>query len=555
MRRQTDRSAGGAKRPAPTKGAAVHPNPRARTLVGHRDSVRSVAVLPDGRRALSGSEDRTMRLWDLKTGIQLRRFNAYSGVSSVAVLPSGTRALCGCDNGGIKLWDLGTGAEVGRFPGHEGGVLSIAVLANGRQALSGGHDNVLCLWDLETGDEPRVFKGHRSDVWPVEALPDGLRALSGSDDRTLRLWDLKTGTELRSFEGHSSYVRAVQTLPDGRQALSGSADRTIRLWDLATGAELRCFEGHWGSVNAVAVLPSGRRALSCSSDKTVRLWDVETGAELRRFEGHTGEVWSIALSPDGRQALSGSSDGTVRLWDVEAFGEDADTVGYTTARIALLGDSGVGKTALGWRIAHGEFREQASTHGQQFWVIDKLGSTRSDGTQCEAVLWDLAGQPDYRLIHALFLDRVDLGLLLFDAANRERPLAGIEYWVRHLRSATLRPVAIGQSPLGERLRASAPTLLIAARSDRGTPTLNLGDIEEFCRGKDIGGYTVTSAREDIGVSELIDKIKATVSWDHLTATTTTRTFKRIKEHVLKLKELSDREILLRPDELRRQLEQ
>jgi len=85
--------------------------------------------------------------------------------------------------------------------------------------------------------------------------------------------------------------------------------------------------------------------------------------------------------------------------------------------------------------------------------------------------------------------------------------------------------------------------------------LNLGDIEEFCRGKDIGGYIVTSAREDIGVSELIDKIKATVTWDHLTATTTTRTFKRIKEHVLKLKGLSDREVMLRPDELRRQLEQ
>ena len=100
-----------------------------------------------------------------------------------------------------------------------------------------------------------------------------------------------------------------------------------------------------------------------------------------------------------------------------------------------MGDSGVGKTGLGWRIAHGAFREHSSTHGQQFWVVDQLGATRKDGMQCEAVLWDLAGQPDYRLTHALFLDQANLGLLLFDPTNRERPLGGVEYWLRHLRAA------------------------------------------------------------------------------------------------------------------------
>jgi GTPase SAR1 family protein len=95
------------------------------------------------------------------------------------------------------------------------------------------------------------------------------------------------------------------------------------------------------------------------------------------------------------------------------------------------------------------------------------------------VLWDLAGQPDYRLIHALFLDQVDLGLLLFDAANRERPLAGVEYWLQHLRSATLRNVSAGQSLSDEAASSSAPTLLVAARSDRGTPSLTRDEIKDF----------------------------------------------------------------------------
>src|SRR5262249_8070739 len=148
------------------------------------------------------------------------------------------------------------------------------------------------------------------------------------------------------------------------------------------------YKGHTGkvnAVNAVAVIPDCGRAISGSSDKTLRLWDLETGTELRLFEGHTGSVNALAILPDGQWVLSGSSDGTLRLWNIETIGEDGDTIGYTTARIALLGDSGVGKTGLGWRIAHGEFREHASTHGQQFWVIDQLGRTRDDGTQCEAV--------------------------------------------------------------------------------------------------------------------------------------------------------------------------
>ena len=329
--------------------------------------------------------------------------------------------------------------------------------------------------------------------------------------------------------------------------MSVSDDDTMRLWDLASGTTLRTF--HTSGVS-IAVLPDGRRALVGGYVNSIALWDLDTGAELRRFEGHTRIVTSVAVLPGGRGAISGSWDGTLRLWDIEPTGEDAETVGYTTARIALLGDSGVGKTGLGWRIAHGEFREHSSTHGQQFWVVNQLGTTRRDGTQCEAVLWDLAGQPDYRLIHALFLDQANLGLLLFDSTNRERPLAGVEYWLRHLRAATGRAIAAGESSAVD----GAPTLLVAARADRGTPTLTANEIEAFRDRHGISAYVVTSAQDNIGIPKLVEKIKAPLPWEVLTATTTTRTFKRIKEHLLRLKEVPERPLLMRPAELRSQLE-
>jgi GTPase SAR1 family protein len=132
--------------------------------------------------------------------------------------------------------------------------------------------------------------------------------------------------------------------------------------------------------------------------------------------------------------VDSQSHSVVRLWELDVdllLAHPAmPSVAYTTAKIVLVGESGVGKTGLGWRLAHGEFIQHASAHGQQFWLLDELCSIGADGIECEAVRWDLAGQPDYRLIHALYLDDADLALVLFDPTRDDDPLRGVEYWPR-----------------------------------------------------------------------------------------------------------------------------
>jgi small GTP-binding protein len=215
---------------------------------------------------------------------------------------------------------------------------------------------------------------------------------------------------------------------------------------------------------------------------------------------------------------------------------------YTTAKIALVGDSGTGKTGLGWRLAHREFKEHPSTHGQQFWVIDEWGAVRKDGTQCEAVLWDLAGQPDYRLVHALFLDDVDLALVLFDPTNRQEPLKGVEYWLKHLKK---------ERRDGRKRRV----ILVGARADRDVPTLTRGELEEFCGRHGVECYVGTSALTGEGLEELLARVKSSIVWDEMPATVTTKTFKRVKEFVLSLKESTERRgVLVSPAELRSRLE-
>jgi predicted phosphodiesterase/predicted NACHT family NTPase len=286
-----------------------------RTFEGHTDAIHGVAVLADGRRALSASRDKTLRLWDLDAGKELRRLQGHSDeVLSEAMLASGRRAVSGSGDHTMRLWDLEAGKELRRFE-HPRTVQSVAALPDGRKALSGCRDGKVRLWDLEAGKELRRFDRNTDWIYAVAALPDGRRALSGSGDHFMRLWDLETGDELRHFS-HPRSVLSVAVLPDGGKALSGCRDGKVRLWDLGTGAELSRFEGHAESVWSLAVLADGRRALSGSQDTTIRLWNLETGAQLRLLKGHSGDVFSVAIAPDGRRALSGSEDRKMLLWNI-----------------------------------------------------------------------------------------------------------------------------------------------------------------------------------------------------------------------------------------------
>jgi hypothetical protein len=171
-----------------------------------------------------------------------------------------------------------------------------------------------------------------------------------------------------------------------------------------------------------------------------------------------------------------------------------------------------------------------------------LGKKHADKTECEAVLWDLAGQPDYRLVHALFLDDVDVALLLFDPANRQEPLKGVDYWLKQLKR---------ERRDGRKRRV----ILVGARADRGVPTLTREELEEFCRKNGVECYIGTSALTGEGLEELLARVKSSIMWDEMPATVTTRTFKRVKEFVLALKaEPERRGVLVSPSELRARLE-
>jgi WD40 repeat protein len=286
-----------------------------RTFEGHSDYVHSVSMSADGRYALSGSSDRTMKLWEVSTGQCLSTFEGHSDlVLSVCLSADGKYALSGSSDNTLKLWNIKSGQCTRTFAGHYNDVSSVCLSADGKYALSGS-DNTLKLWEVSTGLCLRTFEGHSKGVSSVCLSADGKYAISGSSDKTLKLWDVSTGQCLRTFEGHSSYVTSVSLSADGTHAFSGSWDKTLKLWEVSTGLCLHTYEGHDNYLDSVSLSANGRYALS-GSENTLKLWDVSTGQCLRTMEEYSSEVNFVSLSADGRYALSGSDDKTLKLWEI-----------------------------------------------------------------------------------------------------------------------------------------------------------------------------------------------------------------------------------------------
>jgi small GTP-binding protein len=460
----------------------------------------------------------------------------------------------------VKLWDPRSGELLRTLEGHASTVFSLAFNPTVSILAGGCSDATVKLWEPHSGKLLRVLEGHSGIVWSANFEPEGRILASGSEDQTIKLWDTQNYKLLRSLEGHRERIRSVVFDPAGRTLASGSDDGTIKLWELQTGKLLRSLEGHTGALDAVAFSSKGDLIASKGWDHTVRLWRCDTGEPVAIIPAPTiPDLWvpSLAFHPDlPLLAFAGSAPDTlnhercrlIHLWKLDldvlldrqpGAAARPRAVHHTTGKVVLVGDHSVGKSGLGYRMVHGHFKEQASTHGQQFWVFPELGKHRTDGTECEVILWDLAGQPDYRLVHALFVDDADLALVLFDASDIHDPLHGVGFWLQQLQAGGRR----------------CPVILVGAQADRGTSTLTETELKAFCRQQGIAGPARTSALTGKGVAELIEQMKTLIPWDEKPSTVTTATFKRIKDYVLGLKEAeTDGRAIVNSDELRQRLE-
>jgi WD40 repeat protein len=288
------------------------------TLAGHQNLVMGCAWSPDGLRIVSASSDQTLRIWDAKSGFCLATLSGHeSEVTGCAWSPDGLRIVSASYDKTLRIWDAKSSSCLATLAGHQDWVLGCAWSADGLRILSASSDRALRMWDAKSGSCLATLAGHHQRVTGCGWSPDGLRIVSASYDETLRIWDAKYGSCLATLSGHESEVTGCAWSPDGLRIVSASSDRTLRIWDAKSGSCLATLIGHHERVTGCGWSPDGLRTVSGSDDKTLRIWDAKSGFCLATLAEHETEVMGCGWSPDGLRIVSASDDKMLRIWDAK----------------------------------------------------------------------------------------------------------------------------------------------------------------------------------------------------------------------------------------------
>jgi WD40 repeat protein len=285
------------------------------TIKGHKKAVLSVAMSPDSKYLVTGSEDKTIKLWEISSGeVVYDWLSEGDSVFSVDFQPNGKEVVAASYRT-IQRWTVEGGQPLPDLSEeHRGTVYTVAYSQDGNTLASGSGDNSVKLWEASTGKRLQTLYGHQWAVRAVTFSPDGNILASASSDNTVKLWRVKTGHLIHTLEGHREWAQAVAFSPDGKRLATGSRDNTIKLWQVDTGRLIRTLESHINDINNLVFMPDGLILISASDDHTIKFWEVNNGQLLNSLKGHRHAVTAIAISPDGRTLVSASRDQTIKLW-------------------------------------------------------------------------------------------------------------------------------------------------------------------------------------------------------------------------------------------------
>ena len=293
-------------------------------MYGHRGTVVGVAVSRD--RIVSAGADRTVRVWNARTGRQVADIDTGSQVFGLAVDPAGRFIASAGADGVVRLWDFDAHRLTREFKVPNGSAMSVAISAAGPggagRIAAGDARGVVRMWSLAPGPGGPVvdFAGHTDAVMSLAFDPAGDRLVSGGVDQTVRLWNVGAGRPIGDpMTGHHDTVWGVAFSPDGHTVVSGAGidDKSIRIWNADTPQPVsRPVVGNGERFTGAAFSPDGGAVVSGGSDHAVRMWDTDTGQPLGDPALLPGVVNATAFSPAGDRVGAGSADGTVGIWPV-----------------------------------------------------------------------------------------------------------------------------------------------------------------------------------------------------------------------------------------------
>ncbi|WP_416674885.1 WD40 domain-containing protein [Egbenema bharatensis] len=330
-----------------------------RSWQGHDSWVRTVAFDPKSQMLVSGSNDRTVKLWDVHTGQCLRTLSSKDWVRTAQFSPDGRLFAIGSDDYSVQLWSVSLDDQPFTLTNdsHLDRVRTVAFSPNGKLLASSGDDQTIILWDVAQRRSIQRLEGHTDRVRSLSFSPDSQWLASGSDDRTVLLWKLDhltTGqisepefvseSELKpeqKYTEHTDRVRAVIFSPDGKLLVSGGDDCTIWIRDRQQKSTLRLggdSPKRMGRVQSLAFKPNSRILISGHDNQILKLWNLSRSGSVnvpvKKLQGFTNGIQALKFTAPNL-LISGCDDHRIQIWDINQSNPPTQLVGHT-GRITTL---------------------------------------------------------------------------------------------------------------------------------------------------------------------------------------------------------------------------
>jgi WD40 repeat protein len=300
---------------------------------GHSLPVRSVAFSSDGQFLVSGSADKTIKIWNLKNqSLEKTLSQNTAQVVTVAFSPDGRFLASGFLDGSVKLWDWKTGQLLSTFLENSarasfGHIITVAFSPDSQTLASGSDDKTIHLWDVNSRKLQSIIPTQQF-IQTIAFSPNGEMLASAGIEKKVDLWDWKTGKLIRSLGPYGNAIEAIAFSPDAQRivfspdAYAASAPVTeqtgvknsLRVWDLNGKQVGKTLQGHRDTIISVAFSPSGQTLISGSWDHTIKIWNVQSGEIVREFLENDRRILSVAFRPDGKAFALGSGDGSIKIF-------------------------------------------------------------------------------------------------------------------------------------------------------------------------------------------------------------------------------------------------
>ena len=306
-------------------------------LEGHANVVSSLAFSPDGNLLVSGSWDRTVRVWNTRF---VREVAALSGhrdwVLDVWTSTDG-KSILSASQKAIRKWSAVDFSEQNKWSELGGAsVNSVAFSQDGKLLAVGRRDGFLHLWTV--GDDQPMVRVGGFESWISRLAISPNRKLMAAGTRTgkIRLLALPDGREIARLIAHPNrQILALQFSPDGDTLASGGYQQVAKLWNTKTGKESGKLGGHRGIVTAVAWSNDGQQLATGERHGAIHVWNTSNNKLVRKLAGHSDKrlgftVTALAFSPDGQRLASGSYDKTIKIWTLTVKTVNVKTVSVKT---------------------------------------------------------------------------------------------------------------------------------------------------------------------------------------------------------------------------------